>query len=261
MKISELLGKNLLLSISEGGGFSSTVISSLYYQIFNEIQVVVKNKENGKCYVFNIPYSHILAQPQADINGLLYLDTKELQIGVYLTTCQKESLNLIRNYDKLPFYGKLKGIEFSKEDFADYFAQKEAEEKEREQALWFRSKIDGFSVDFYKPLSEMQEELKSYYLAAVKDIIEKDKNLISNDTIKDAIKNGLVVKYPELKLILTKEESKIEKGQNVEFNINNIFYYGKVLSVDNENKKAKIEYDFSGETIKKDIDISKLKII
>lgn len=106
---------------------------------------------------------------------------------------------------------EIKGIEFQHEDFAEYFAAKEAEEKEREKGLWFESKMRGFTVDFYKPLKEMQEELKSYYLAAVKDIIEKDKLMISNDTIKDAIKNGLVIKYPELKKVLVGDKKdKIE---------------------------------------------------
>lgn len=203
MKVSELVGKKVLITLYNGDIYEC-VVDTAFVVAYQNNNVILKNK-NGQLYsIVNFPNFIIKNVPnELSWNANTWSSENRIEIDFY-------------KYQRKPFYqqkkiGEVLSIEFSKEDFAEYFAAKEAEEKEREKGLWFESKMRGFTVDFYKPLKEMQEELKSYYLAAVKDIIEKDKLMISNDTIKDAIKNGLVIKYPELKKVLVGDKKdKIE---------------------------------------------------
>jgi hypothetical protein len=221
MKVSELVGKRVYVSGSEGFSIDGVIFAirkteaTLFAPIEIQIRAVseLAYSKIGDCYLIPVQYNLFAEVPNQ------YLKVSPLENAQIYKT--KNCFTLNNRSDKY-FEATLKSISFDKEDFAEYFATKEAEEREKEEGLWFESKMRGFTVDFYKPLTEMQEELKSYYLAAVKDIVEKKKEMISNDTIKDAIKNGLVVKYPELKKVLVKEKD-LTKEEKSELVINEIF--------------------------------------
>lgn len=201
MKVKDLIGKRIFIKLkriddvplSLGNVFDGIITKANFY---NELVDISFNDVNLNSYQISLPKFIIDDFP----NELMMYQTEDT--GIKIKINNKHGVN--EDTSKLDVVY----IRLSKEDFPEYFAQKEKEKELNEKFAWFDT-MQGYRFNFNDTFKQEEERLKKTRLSAISLIIKKDKELIPESTIKDAIKNGLVVKYPELKdlLVIKKKET------------------------------------------------------